>query len=125
MGFATIVAVALATLFGGHRYLYCRPMNRIVANTDCPCARGPKEAPNAPAISVLNDCFELRVIHRLASFTVGSDVAVPPATLMARLPAFDMMAPRSGGLTHGADQPIRAGPFSPTALRAQLMVFLI
>jgi hypothetical protein len=124
LGLATIVAVTLATFLGGHRYLYCRPMNRIVANTNCPCARAPEEAPNAPAVSPVNDCFELRVLHRLVSFTLGSDLAVPPAMLWARLPPTHFIAPQPGALTHGADQPIRAGPFSPTALRAQLMVFL-
>lgn len=124
LGLMTIVAVTLATLFGGHRYLYCRPMNRIVANTNCPCARAPKEAPNAPAVGLVNDCFELRVIDRLVSFIVGSDLAIPPAMLLARLPPTHVMASQAGVLTHGADRPIRAGPFSPTALRAQLMVFL-
>jgi hypothetical protein len=121
----TVLAVMLATLFGGHRYLYCRPMNRIVANTNCPCARAPKEAPNAPAVGSVNDCFDVRVLPRLVSFTVGSDLAVPPAMLLARLPPTHFIAPQLGALTHGPDQPIRAGPFSPTGLRAHLMVFLI
>ena len=124
LGLTTVLAMTLATLFGGHRYLYCRPMNRIVANTNCPCARAPKEAPSTPALGVVNDCYEVRVLHRLVSFTVASDLAVPPATLLVRLPPTHFMAPQPGVLTHGADQPIRAGPFSPAALRAQLMVFL-
>jgi hypothetical protein len=99
-------------------------MNRIMASTNCPCAQAPQGAPNAPAVGIVNDCFEVRVLHRLVSFTVGSDLAVPPAMLLARLPPTHLTAPPAGGLPQDADHPIRAGPFSPTAVRAQLMVFL-
>ena len=124
LGFVTVLALTLATFFGGQRYLFCRPMNRIVTETDCPCVRASKKSPSAPAIGVVNDCFELRVIQRLVSFTIGSDFAVPPAALTSRLPAFNILSPRADSVAHRADQPIRAGPFSPTAIRAQLMVFL-
>ena len=124
LGFVTVLAVTLATFFGGHRYLFCRPMNRIVTETDCPCVRASKKIPSAPAIGVVNDCFEVRVIQRLVSFTIGSDFAVPPAIPMARLPAFHLLSPQADSLARRAEHPIRAGPFSPTAVRAQLMVFL-
>ena len=129
LGFATVLAVALATILGGHRYFYCRPMARIMVPMHCPCARAQNadrhttDRPTA-AVGPLNDCFELRVLDRLDSSTVGTDFAVPAAPLMAKLPAPSVLAAASSVLSQGADQPIRAGPYSPTALRAQLMVFL-
>jgi hypothetical protein len=128
-GFATVVAVALATVLGGHRYFYCRPMARIMVPTHCPCARAQsvdRHATGRPAAAVglLNDCFELRVLDRLDSSTVRADFAVPAAGLIARLPAPSVLLAQSCVFALGADQPIRAGPYSPTALRAKLMVFL-
>ena len=121
----TILAVTLATFLGGQRYFYCRPMNRIVANTNCPCARAADDASNVPLARVVNDCFELRVLDRLASFAIGCDLSVPPATLTARLPLAHLTGLPEGAISGSEHPPIRAGPYSPAGLRSRLMVFLI
>ena len=90
----------------------------------CPCAQTPSDEQGHPNIRILNDCFEARVLGRLVSFTMGSDFAVPAATLTAMLPAAHLVPASNDAILTGGDHPIRAGPFSPTALRAQLMVFL-
>lgn len=128
-GFAMVLVVALATVLGGHRYFYCRPMGRIMVPSNCPCARAQAAERvaadrSAVAIGVLNDCFELRILDRLVSSTLRSDFAVPAASLIAKLPAPSVMRPQFSVSAVGPDQPIRAGPYSPTAIRAQLMVFL-
>ena len=75
-------------------------------------------------LGVDNDCFEVRVLGRLVAFALPGDMAVPAAALVAILPppVPDRLPAR--GFTTGARHPIRAGPFSPTATRARLMVFL-
>ena len=95
-----------------------------MADTHCPCAQVPARDSNAPLLGMSNDCFELRVVHRLVSFTVAGEFVVPAATLIATLPPAHVVGPPSNVASIRADQPIRAGPFSPTALRARLMVFL-
>jgi hypothetical protein len=120
----TVTAVLLATLLGGQRYFYCRPMDRIMAHTHCACAQTASDEEGQSRIGVLNDCFETRFVHRLLSFTIGADLAIPAPPLTAVLPAAHLAPPPSNLIFTDAEHPIRAGPFSPTALRAQLMVFL-
>jgi hypothetical protein len=120
----TITAVILTTLLGGQRYFYCRPMDRIMTHTHCACAQTPSDDDGQTRIGVLNDCFETRFVRRLVSFTIGADLAIPPATMTAVLTAAHVAPPLSNLIFAETAHPIRAGPFSPTALRAQLMVFL-
>jgi hypothetical protein len=119
-----VVAVALATILGGQRYLYCRAMDQIMTHAACECARTYSSGQDCAVLDALNDCFEVRVLGRLVSFTVAADPGVPTAPLVAVLPAFPLELPRTNALLASADHPIRAGPFSPSAVRAQLMVFL-
>jgi hypothetical protein len=124
LALCTVAAVVLVTLLGGQRYFYCRPMDRIMTPGHCPCAPTPSDEQRHASIRVLNDCFEARVLGRLVSFTMGSDLAIPTATLTAMLPAAHLAPPSNSAVLADADHPIRAGPFSPTAQRAQFMVFL-
>jgi hypothetical protein len=124
LALCTVIAVLLATLFGGQRYFYCRPMDRIMTHTHCACAQTASDEDGRVRIGVLNDCFETRFVHRLVSFTIGADLAIPAARLTTVLPVAHVAAPRSNLIFANTAHPIRAGPFSPTALRAQLMVFL-
>jgi hypothetical protein len=119
----TLAAVAATAIMGGQRYLYCRAMGEIMTDTTCSCAQPKSSEDGAVAIGP-RDCFEVRQLHRLVSFTIASDFVVPPAGLVATLPAPVVdTAPSSAVLTYVA-HPIRAGPFSPTSRRSQLMVFL-
>ena len=120
---ATLAAVTLAALFGGQRYFYCHAMGEIMEPTTCACARTPSHDEDRTTVGALNDCFEVRFLDRLVSFTIGDDVSVPAASVMAMLPPNTSVMPASAS-PRRADHPIRAGPFSPTASRAQLMVFL-
>jgi hypothetical protein len=114
--------VALTAMMGGQRYLYCRAMGEIMTET-CDCARTHTDESGGVAIGA-NDCFEVRYLGRLVSFTIGSEFVVPPAGLLATLPAPAVeMPPSNAGIT-SVEHPIRAGPHSPTASRSQLMVFL-
>ena len=124
LALCTVTAIILATLLGGQRYFYCRPMNRIMTHTHCACAETPSDEQGQARIGILNDCFETRFVHRLVSFMIGDDLAIPAATLTAVLPAAHVAPPSSDVVFAETAHPIRAGPFSPTALRAQLMVFL-
>jgi len=124
LALCTVAAVVLVTILGGQRYFYCRPMDRIMTPAHCPCAETPSDEREPASIRVLNDCFEARVLGRLVSYTMGSDFAVPAATLTAMLPAAHLDPAGNSTVLAGADHPIRAGPFSPTAQRARLMVFL-
>jgi hypothetical protein len=125
LGLATLAAVVMATILGGQRYFYCRPMDRVMTDIHCPCAQSTTDDEHATSFRILNDCFEVRILPRLISSTIGNDLAVPTATLIAMLPAAHWVSSYSGRSVARADHPIRAGPYSPTALRAQLMVFLI
>ena len=121
----TIAAVGLATVLGGKQYLYCRAMDQIMTQANCDCARTHSDDGDQTAVGALNDCFEVRALGRLVSFTVGSDFAVPEARLVAILPDFAQGPLRANALITGDELPIRAGPRSPAAARALLMVFLI
>jgi hypothetical protein len=124
-GAITVVAVALTVLVGGRRYFYCRSMDQVMTQTTCDCARAPADKDGrAAALTPLNDCFEVRFLGRLVSFTLGAELAVPAAGLVAVLPVHQVELRPSNLLCTGLDHPIRAGPVSPTATRAQLMVFL-
>ena len=95
-----------------------------MAHTHCPCAQTPSDVQGHASVGILNDCFETRLVHRLVSFTIGSDLAIPAATLTAMLPAAHVVLRSAHAFLANADHPIRAGPFSPAAIRAHLMVFL-
>src|SRR4051812_19562263 len=103
-----VTAVMLATLLGGQRYFYCRPMDRIMTHTRCACAQTPADEDGRARIGVRNDCFETRFVRRLLSFTIGADLAIPPATLFAVLPAAPLAAPASNLIFAKAAHPIRA-----------------
>jgi hypothetical protein len=120
----TVTAVVLTAILGGQRYMYCRSMNQVMTDGCCECARGRAPADGVALLGVDNDCFEVRVLGRLVAFALPGDMAVPAAALVAILPppVPDRLPAR--GFTTGARHPIRAGPFSPTATRARLMVFL-
>jgi hypothetical protein len=124
LGMVTVVAVIFATLLGGQRYSYCRAMDEIMVQPKCECARSHQGEEGRASLDIDYDCFEARVLPRLVSFTVGAELAVPEAGLLAVLPAQHLEALPSNAIQVRADQPIRAGPFSPAAFRAQLMVFL-
>jgi hypothetical protein len=98
-------------------------MDEIMTETTCDCAQSHSDEDGVDAI-VLNDCFEVRYLKRLVSFTVGGEFVVPPARLLAMLPLPAIEVPPSNAVMTAAEQPIRAGPISPTASRSQLMVFL-
>ena len=120
----TLVAVTLTATMGGQRYFYCRAMDEIMTETSCDCGEGSVDDEGGTAVGALNDCFEVRFLDRLVSFTTGDDFPVPPASLVAILSiTTPITTPVTASLTR-ADHPIRAGPFSPAASRAQLMVFL-
>jgi len=118
----TVLVVALSATMGGQRYLLCRAMNEIMEPT-CPCAQ---RAANdeQPSNRIFNDCFDVRYLDRLGSFTVGADFAVPAAPLVAVLPTPSPVSRPARVVFENSEQPIRAGPFSPAANCAQLMVFL-
>jgi hypothetical protein len=120
----TLAAVTLTAILGGQRYFYCRAMDEIMAPSTCDCAQASADGAGATAVGVLNDCFEVRFLDRLVSFTVGHDIAVPAASLVAILPPAIPVTPMVTANLKRTEQPIRAGPFSPTASRSQLMVFL-
>jgi hypothetical protein len=120
----TVAAVALATVLGGQRYLYCLAMDQIMTEATCACAQSHADAEEQLALRVDNRCFEVRFLGRLVSFTVADALAVPSTPLVAILAVPSLAVPPSSALLAGADHPIRAGPFSPTANRAKLMVFL-
>ena len=120
----TLVAVAMTAIMGGQRYLYCRAMEEIMSATTCECAPGPEDVDRPGGAAILNDCFEVRFLHRLVSFTITEHPPVPEATLVAILPPAPQIAPPLRAIFTKAEHPIRAGPFSPSASRAQLMVFL-
>ena len=91
----------------------------------CTCAQTQHgDAEGQVALRVDNRCFEVRFLDRLVAFTLAGDVAVPATPLVAVLPVPSPAGLPSSVLLAGADHPIRAGPFSPTAHRARLMVFL-
>jgi hypothetical protein len=117
-----ITAIALATIFGGHRYLYCHAMGEVMDS--CACATSQADLQSQPSVSALNDCLEARFIDRLSSASVGATVEVAVAPHSALLPIDGFTAFVSGFVAAESDAPIRAGPRSPTAVRAQLMVFL-
>jgi hypothetical protein len=124
LGVLTVTAVALTAVMGGQRYLYCRAMDQIMTQTTCECAGATADAEGQGSPGIFADCFEVRFLEHLVSFTVGADFAVPAAPLLAVLPVPGPALTPAGVLLGDADHPIRAGPFSPTASRAQLMVFL-
>ena len=113
----------LATLLGGQRYFYCRMMNEVMSPAECACAT-PIDRQEQVAIGASHDCLELRTLDRLHSYTVGADWVVPPASLVATLPAPLPACTPEGRQAVTNDHPIRAGPESPAAARARLMVFL-
>jgi hypothetical protein len=124
LGVATITAVALATVLGGHRYLFCRTMGEVMTRATCECAQRHIDDESGTAVSPLNDCFEVRFVDRLSSATVDPTVIIAAAPILAVLPIEGFALWPSKSVVTRADHPIRAGPYSPTAVRAQLMVFL-
>jgi len=120
----TVTAVVLTAILGGQRYLYCRSMNQVMARATCECARTHVGEVGVASLGVDTDCFEVRELGRLVTFALPGDMAVPAAALMAILPPPVPEGVPSEAFTTGASHPIRAGPFSPTAARAHLMVFL-
>jgi hypothetical protein len=90
----------------------------------CACAHQHVDGERGASVSPLNDCFEVRFVDRLSSATVDRTLAIAAAPLLAVLPVTRSAELPSKPVVAGADQPIRAGPYSPTAARAQLMVFL-
>jgi hypothetical protein len=117
-----IAAVALATILGGQRYLYCRSMGEIMTRATCECAQQHSEG--AASISVLYDCFDVRYLDRLLSNTAAAGLDVAGAPFVAVLPAPGADALPPAPTVVRAEHPIRAGPYSPTAARSRLMVFL-
>src|SRR5262249_41183377 len=117
--------VVLAALAGGRTYLYCRAMGEIM-NPTCLCARAGSQSQDRDASSwVDGDCFEVRVLDRLISSTPpSSDGIVPAACLLAQAQPALEQRPVTPGIAANARHPIRAGPLSPAAFRATLMVFL-
>jgi hypothetical protein len=124
LGVLTMSAVLLAALLGGQRYLYCRAMGEVMSKT-CACAHAEQDREGRTAIGTSNDCFEVRALSRLVSFTVSEGFAVPPAAFSTLLPVLSPAVPPPGALSLWTSRPIRAGPSSPAASRAVLMVFLI
>jgi hypothetical protein len=120
----TLAAVALTAIMGGQRYLYCRAMDEIMTEATCDCSKSHSNENGADAISVLNDCFEVRYLSRLVTFTVGDELMVPPASLLTTLAVPAVEVPPPNAVLTAAEHPIRAGPLSPAASRSQLMVFL-
>jgi hypothetical protein len=124
LGAIMVVAVALAALFGGRTYLFCRAMNRVMSEPACCCSHAERPAPGQAAVDARPQCFEVRVVSGLVSFTIGSDLAVAPAGLLGLLPAVPPEVASSAVVRDDGARAIRAGPFSPAALRASLMVYL-
>ncbi len=120
----TLAAIMATAILGGQRYFYCRAMNEIMTQVTCDCGQASADDEGQTAVGVLNDCFDVRFLGRLVSFTIAADIAVPAAGLVALSPPVVPVTPPAMASLKGADHPIRAGPFSPTGSRAQLMVFL-
>jgi hypothetical protein len=120
-----LAALALTAVLSGQQYFYCRAMGAIMRDRGCACAQVERHEQGGAAVGVPFDCFELRALGRVASFTVGPDFAVPAAPLTALVAAPPAPLVPANAISSVADHPIRAGPYSPSALRAQLMVFLI
>ena len=124
LGAVTVLAVALSALFGGRTYLFCRAMNRVMSEPACCCAHAERSQPGQPAVDARKSCVELRVAPALLSFTIASDVAVPAAGILGVLPAVRLEPAGSAAVRDDGGRAIRAGPFSPAASRAKMMVFL-
>ena len=122
LALVTVLVVTLSAIMGGQRYLFCHSMNEIMEPT-CPCALR-AASDEQPSNRIFNDCFEVRYLDRLASFVVGADFAVPAAALVAVLPTPSPLSRPARVVFENTEQAIRAGPFSPAANCAQLMVFL-
>jgi hypothetical protein len=124
LGAVTVLAVTAAALFGGRTYLFCRAMNCIMSEPACCCAHVERSETGQAAAQAGGNCFEVRVVAGLVSFTIASDVAVAAASLSGVLPTVPLRVPQSAAVRDDGARAIRAGPFSPTASRANLMVFL-
>jgi len=120
----TLAAVTMTAILGGQRYFYCRAMDEVMSPATCGCAQATADAEGKTTVGLLNDCFEVRYLDRLVSFTIGNDIVVPAPSLLTFLPPAPPVTPLATASLKRADHPIRAGPFSPTASRAHLMVFL-
>jgi hypothetical protein len=123
LGVGMIAAIALATVFGGQRYLYCRSMGEVMTGATCQCAQH-HDSEGATSISVLYDCFDVRYLDRLLSNTAAAGLDIAGAPFVAELPALGVDALPSSSAVVRAEHPIRAGPYSPSAARSRLMVFL-
>src|ERR1041384_8038637 len=120
----TVTAVILTAILGGQRYLYCRSMDQVMTRATCACARTHVAEVGVALLGVDTDCFEVRELGRLVTFALPGDMAVPAAAFVAILPPPVPEGVPSEAFTTGAIHSIRAGPFSPTAARVRLMVFL-
>src|SRR5438105_7137248 len=68
-----VSSVLLAAMLGGQRYLYCYSMNEVMTRATCACATA--HAPDeATSVGIQNDCFEARMLGRLASFALVGQV---------------------------------------------------
>ena len=120
----TIAAVALASVFGGQQYLYCRAMGEVMARGACECGQREVAEGYGASLVVFNDCFDVRFLDRLLSTSGGGNLVIAGPSLVAVLPANDSQPHPAKAVVQQAEHPIRAGPYSPAAVRARLMVFL-
>ena len=119
-----VASVLLTAILGGQRYLYCRAMNEVMTRANCACACSHTPDDGTTSVTGDNACVEARELGRLVSFSLVEGLTIPPAAVLAVLPAPAPQPILSDSRANGASHPIRAGPFFPTSSRSHLMVFL-
>jgi hypothetical protein len=119
-----VASVLLTAVLGGQRYLYCRAMNEVMTRANCACACSHTPDDGTTSVTSDNACVEARELGRLVSFSLVEGLTIPPAAVLAVLPAPAPQPVLSDSRATGASHPIRAGPFFPTSSRSHLMVFL-
>ncbi|HEY3592504.1 MAG TPA: hypothetical protein VGL13_01470 [Polyangiaceae bacterium] len=125
LGALMLVVIALAAGFGGHRYYYCRAMGEVMNDAaTCACATPTPDRDTRRSFRASNDCFELRSLDKLVSFTTASAPVVHAAPVMGILPPPIALTPDLSAAAERAHRAIRAGPLLPPVPRAALMVFL-
>jgi hypothetical protein len=121
------VAVVCGTVQAGARYFYCEALGLSLSD---PCAQGVEHRDQCPLASLDRpdvDCCSLLRIRSMPEGARASEPTVPPAGVIAVLPAIEGASGRS---SRGGIRAVRATarwrkpPRSSGERRAELMVFL-
>lgn len=124
---AALMAIVLLTAFfaGGSRYFYC-PVMKVAMTTSCCSGKHAGDEPGAEPRDALvaPDCCQARSVATVPSTPIPSPQEELVSPLAATLPAVAIVANEPAArqvarFTH----PVRAGPTTPSARRAQLMIW--